>query len=51
MAIGAEQSAIRAVIAGAIADYVSETGHSVRAHVGEVAGSGHGCIQGRRLIS
>jgi hypothetical protein len=33
MAIGAEQAAIRAVIAGAIADYVSESGLSVDALV------------------
>jgi hypothetical protein len=33
MAIGAQQSAIRAVIAGAIADHVSESGQSVDALV------------------
>jgi hypothetical protein len=33
MAIGAEQAAIRAVIAGAIADYISESGQTVDALV------------------
>jgi hypothetical protein len=33
MAIGAQQSAIRAVIAGAIADHASESGQSVDALV------------------